>query len=200
MGPASSLGGSPRGWLPTSSQPGSTFQMCPCWRVVRLPTGSSACPPAEHRSTGCKHGEKSPQACPHCPSPAPHHRRRCHAQAQLAQGWSRQRQDSAGRGVLAALPAGSSRAADAHTVVQWVTCTELMAAGLALLFTCRGSAAGALGASAFVPMPQAGRSVPVSGKGSWVRPVAQSSLPVGKAGREPWESTRRDGCHGSQCQ
>lgn len=43
QGPASSLCRSPQGWLPTSSWPERTIHMCPCWRVVWLPTGSSGC-------------------------------------------------------------------------------------------------------------------------------------------------------------
>lgn len=158
-------------------------------------------PSCRAQNTGCKHGEKSPQVCPHCPALLPHPitadgAARRHSSLRAGHGsdkivlvggcWQPCRQVRAERWM--------------PTLVQWGTCTELMAAGLALLFTCRGSTAGALRASAFVPMLQGGRRVPVSGKGSWVRPVAQSSLPVGKAGREPWESTRRDGCHGSQCQ
>lgn len=64
---------------------------------------------------------------------------------------------------------------------------------LSLLFTCKGSAAAVLGAAAFVLMPQGVRRVRVSSKGSCTHPIAQSSLQVGKAGQEPWESIRRDG-------
>lgn len=39
--PASSLGSISREWPSTSSQTESTIYVCPCWRVVQLPTGSS---------------------------------------------------------------------------------------------------------------------------------------------------------------
>lgn len=145
-------------------------------------------------SEGCERGGKSPQVCPRCCS-APH--RCCCVQAQLTQSWLGQWQVGG-----AGSPAGKCGWAEAgaHTVVQWGICTELVVTGSALLFTCRGSAAAVLGAAALVLMPQAARRVHVSSEGSCIHPVAQSSLQVGKAGQEPWESIRRDGQHGSPCQ
>lgn len=104
--PASCLGSVPQERLSTSSQTESTSYMCPGWRVMQLPTGSSAASVQrwEAWAAGMAKRARALPLLPFSHSPCPVLLLQA---GRLAQSWSWQGQVRGGRGVLAVLLPGS---------------------------------------------------------------------------------------------